>query len=424
MTLDEQRVESGRDGLLPCIVHHDYQPSACSNFEVGVIVMKYYARLLSSTIFKVITVILTVSLLAFGVWGWIGIKQKFDPFLLLPSESYLREWIRVQQEYYPDNGWSADVYSGELSYKDLENIEALSSGLDNLKVNGETLRGESLLFKVVFNVSLYSFSDVDCWWSKLKEYANDKTNYTSWTQFANEKEFPLILSDFLFSSYGSKYKPNFKFEEKLVCNEGAPAVKASKFQISYFAFEGPETHIPARSAVTQVIESVKSPYTFSHSKVYAAWETDEIIGYELYRNIGLAMICVFVVTLLLLCNIQICVMVILIVLCTLTDIVGFLHFWGITIDILSCVNIVLAIGLCVDYSVHIGHAFLIAKGNSYESLLFMSITEILGTRQEKAVEAIATIGPAVFNGGLTTFLALVLCSFSSSHVFITFFKVN
>jgi len=389
MTLDEQRVESGRDGLLPCVVHQDYQPSACSNFEAGVVVMKYYARLLSSKTFKVFTMILTVGLLAFGAWGWTGMKQKFDPVLLLPSESYLREWIRVQQEYYPENGWTADVYSGDLSYKDLDKIDELMTGLEDLKDSGKILR------------------EVDSWWSKLKDYANDKTNYTSWQQFANEKDFPVILSDFLFSSYGSKYKPNFKFEEELMCNKGAPTVKASKLQISYYAFEGPETHIPARSAVTQVIESVNSPYTFSHSKVYAAWETDEIIGYELWRNIGLAMICVFVVTLLLLCNIQICVMVILIVLCTLTDIVGFLHFWGITIDILSCVNIVLAIGLCVDYSVHIGHAFLIAKG----------------TRQEKAVEAIATIGPAVFNGGLTTFLALVLCSFSSSHVFITFFKV-
>ena len=111
-----------------------------------------------------------------------------------------------------------------------------------------------------------------------------------------------------------------------------------------------------------MIKSADSPYTFSHSKVYTAWETDQIIGYELWRNIGLAMVCVFCVTLLLLCNIQICIMVILIVVCTLTDIIGFLHFWGMTIDIISCINIVLAVGLCVDYSVHIGHAFLIAKG--------------------------------------------------------------
>jgi hypothetical protein len=29
--------------------------------------------------------------------------------------------------------------------------------------------------------------------------------------------------------------------------------------------------------------------------IYSAWETDEIIAYELTRNLSLAMICVFVV---------------------------------------------------------------------------------------------------------------------------------
>ena len=46
----------------------------------------------------------------------------------------------------------------------------------------------------------------------------------------------------------------------------------------------------------------------------------------------------------------------------LVDLVGALHFWDITIDVLSCVNIVLATGLSVDYSVHLAHAYLIAPG--------------------------------------------------------------
>ena len=142
-------------------------------------------------------------------------------------------------------------------------------------------------------------------------------------------------------------------------------------------------------------------------QVYAAWETDEIIAFELFRNIALAILAVAIITFLLLGNVRICVMVLLMVILTLTDIVGFLHFWGITIDIISCVNIVLAIGLCVDYSVHVAHAFMVAPGS----------------RQEKAAGAVESIGPAVLNGGATTFLALLLCSFSSAHVFITFFKV-
>ena len=38
-------------------------------------------------------------------------------------------------------------------------------------------------------------------------------------------------------------------------------------------------------------------------------------------------------------------------------------------------------------------------------------------------DALADIGPAVFNGGFSTFLAFILLANSKSHVFSTFFKV-
>ncbi|TRY67571.1 hypothetical protein TCAL_07821 [Tigriopus californicus] len=89
------------------------------------------------------------------------------------------------------------------------------------------------------------------------------------------------------------------------------------------------------------------------------------------------------------------------------DMVGVLHFWGLTIDTISCINIVLAIGLCVDYSAHIAHAFIVEEGD----------------RQTRATNSLVSMGPAILNGGITTFLALVLLGFSESHAFITFFKV-
>merc|ERR1712110_506586 len=120
-----------------------------------------------------------------------------------------------------------------------------------------------------------------------------------------------------------------------------------------------------------------------------------------------SILCVAIITTLLLGNVFVCIIVLVMVILTLVDIVGFLHFWGITIDILSAVNIVLAIGLCVDYAVHIAHAYLMSPGS----------------RQERATNAVKLIGAAVINGGTTTFLALLFCGLSSSHVYQTFFKV-
>ena len=41
-----------------------------------------------------------------------------------------------------------------------------------------------------------------------------------------------------------------------------------------------------------------------------------------------------------------------------------MHFWGLTIDVVSCVNLVIAVGLCVDYSAHIAHYFMTCKGKT------------------------------------------------------------
>jgi len=122
---------------------------------------------------------------------------------------------------------------------------------------------------------------------------------------------------------------------------------------------------------------------------------------------GLSLLCVFITTVLLIQNIPACVLVLSCVFLTLVNVGGFIHFWGLTIDVISCVNLVIAVGLCVDYSAHIAHCFMAQTGSS----------------NERSIKTLRDIGPAVLNGGFSTFLAFVLTAGSTSHVFSTFFKV-
>ena len=71
---------------------------------------------------------------------------------------------------------------------------------------------------------------------------------------------------------------------------------------------------------------------FSTFRSYSLWETDDVIGEELYRNMGFAMVCVFLVTLVLLADLRVSIVVFLCVLLALLDIGGFMYFWGLTID--------------------------------------------------------------------------------------------
>ena len=65
-------------------------------------------------------------------------------------------------------------------------------------------------------------------------------------------------------------------------------------------------------------------------------------------------------------------------------------------------------GLAVDYGAHIAHYFMTTEAP---------------TRNERVEETLVNIGPAVLNGGFSTFLAFILLITSKSYVFKTFFKI-
>lgn len=83
--------------------------------------------------------------------------------------------------------------------------------------------------------------------------------------------------------------------------------------------------------------------------------------------------------------------------------------WGLTIDLVSCIGLELAIGLCVDYAAHIGHTFMTVEH---------------GTKSERALETVLQIGSAVLYGGLSTLLALSMLADSEAYTFNAFFKVR
>ena len=49
-------------------------------------------------------------------------------------------------------------------------------------------------------------------------------------------------------------------------------------------------------------------------------------------------------------------------LCWQVDVAGLMYFWGLTIDTVTTINLLIAIGLTVDYSAHIAHTFMTSVG--------------------------------------------------------------
>ena len=41
------------------------------------------------------------------------------------------------------------------------------------------------------------------------------------------------------------------------------------------------------------------------------------------------------------------------------DVGGAMYAWGLTIDLVASTNLIISVGLCVDFSAHIAHSFLV-----------------------------------------------------------------
>jgi predicted RND superfamily exporter protein len=160
----------------------------------------------------------------------------------------------------------------------------------------------------------------------------------------------------------------------------------------------------AVATATGTDKSLSSSYAYTFMHLY--YEQYDIIINEAILNLSLAFCAVAVIAVLLLANLRVALMVVLCIIMVDVDILGLMYLWGLSIDATSIINLVLAVGLSVDYSVHIAHAFIGAKGSA----------------QQRTETAVLEVGPAVFHGAMSTFVAVLVLAFARSYVFRTFFK--
>ncbi|KAL6882622.1 hypothetical protein ACP4OV_011312 [Aristida adscensionis] len=99
--------------------------------------------------------------------------------------------------------------------------------------------------------------------------------------------------------------------------------------------------------------------------------------------------------------------IILIVLAMIVlDLMGVMAILGIQLNAISIVNLVMSIGIAVEFCVHITHAFMIGSGN----------------RETRARHALSTMGASVFSGiTLTKLVGVIVLRFAKSEVFVVYY---
>merc|ERR1711881_253039 len=360
-----------------------------------------FAKIITSTTGTVMTLLIFTGFLAVGVLGMTKIYKDFKLEWFLPDDSYVNTFIKANGQYF-QSGVPVTIYFEDLNY--FEKQDTL------IKMHAYKTRPDSF-----FDPN----EEVNDWYKAFMDASRSGDNANNWlnadkTQFTDRTTFYAQLHLWYKDGGGARYRTLIKWSDSNcdisdtwdICNPqlGIKATKMGGTIMLKYTRSGDERYKTLDAMRKQIgaIDAKAFPYTFN----FAYWEEVGIIDVELTRNL---IICACVVIFMISAMIphpRIAVFVMLSIILSVVDLVGFLYFWDVTISSISTIYILISVGLAVDYSAHIAHMFVSASGSG----------------PQRAEEALMRIGPWVFNAITSTMLAVAVLATSNSFIFRVFFK--
>ncbi|XP_015181886.1 PREDICTED: Niemann-Pick C1 protein isoform X2 [Polistes dominula] len=152
----------------------------------------------------------------------------------------------------------------------------------------------------------------------------------------------------------------------------------------------------------------KTVEVFPYSIFYVFYEQYLTMWPDTLKSIGISLLAIFVVTFLLM---GLDIFSSLVVLITITMIVvnigGLMYWWHITLNAVSLVNLVMAVGIAVEFCSHLVHSFSVS---------------VKTTRIDRVADALTNMGSSIFSGiTLTKFGGIIVLGFAKSQIFQVFY---
>ncbi|KAH0627543.1 hypothetical protein JD844_003354, partial [Phrynosoma platyrhinos] len=150
-------------------------------------------------------------------------------------------------------------------------------------------------------------------------------------------------------------------------------------------------------------EDCKVPMIVNHP-AFVHFDQFLVIIQNTIQNVLIATGAMLLVSLLLIPNPLCSLWVTFAIVSVITGVSGYMAFWGINLDSISMINLVICIGFSVDYSAHISYAF---------------VSSEKPTVNEKAVDALYRLGYPIVQAACSTLVGVFVLSLASTYVFRT-----
>nr|XP_033789766.1 NPC intracellular cholesterol transporter 1 [Geotrypetes seraphini] len=440
---DARRQERNKLDILCCIRIQDSGSgvSQSSKSCLFLFFKKFYAPLLLKDWVRPIVVSVFVGILSFNIAVINKVEIGLDQSLSMPQDSYVLDYFKSLGKYLHTGPPVYFVVEEGHDYLSLEGQNMICGGMgcdNNSLVQQMATAAELDNYTKIANTPSSWIDDYFDW---VKPQSVCCRVYNTTGQFCNAsvvsplcvhcrpstpegkrrpqgeefmKFLPMFLSDNPTSKCGKGGHAAYGTAINLI--NGSTSVGATYFMTYHTVLKNSSDFIDAMKKARSIAENITEAMNtkeahsrvFPYSIFYVFYEQYLTIVDDTIFNLCLSLGAIFLVTTVLLgfefwSSIIMCITISMI----LINMFGVMWLWGISLNAVTLVNLVMSCGISVEFCSHVTRAFSVSTKNS---------------RVERAEEALAHMGSSVFSGiTLTKFGGIVVLAFSKSQIFQIFY---
>lgn len=318
--------------------------------------MRKWASFIVRTPFKQIILIVAVSLFALGMYGTFNIDQRFDQHVVAKEGSYFKDFIRTNEEYYKQSVEVNIVTIGE-------NVE-----YNSLNTQQELMKLEKIAFSNEFyivNASLFWLPVFKHWAYMRGEKDTGPDFYKTVKRFVRSKKGQMFKQDIVFNKEGTK-------------------IIASRMIVYTISTTDSLKLRDAMLTLREDIEKKSRIPSFPIAKQFIGYEQYALTAKETVRNLLVAAIAILGVSSVYLVHPIVILFVFFSFASLVIELFGLMYIWNVSLNGISMLGLVMAIGYSVDYSAHVAHAFVVSSEPDND---------------DRIIRSLSTVGISVLMGG-------------------------
>lgn len=339
----------------------------------------YFGPFITRPVSKVFVVLIYILYILSSIYGCFQVQEGLDLRNLASDDSYIKPYFDVEEENFSHFGPRVMVViTKPLDYWNKDTREKLDKCLKDFEENS------------------YIDGNLTEFWLKayivyLEAQSKDPNS---------QKVFFDELGPFL------KVKNMFQFDVNITKHLDQE-IQASRAFIQSIGISSSTSKKKMLIQLRNIAEKCEIPLLV-YCKEFIYYDQYAVVIENTIRNVIIASIIMFFVSLLLIPNPMCSLWVTFAIASVIVGVTGFMALWNVNLDTISMINLVVCIGFSFDFSAHISYAFVCSSKPS---------------ANQKSIEALHKLGYPVIQSAVSTVIGVCVLGVAKAYIFRTFFKI-